>query len=227
MKQVKRILWGGMLIVLGVILALAACDVVDVNLFFDGWWALFIIIPCAVGALTDYDKTWDIIGIIVGVLLLLACQDAFNSRIVFRLIVPVAIIIVGLKMMFRGVRGSQDAAKRANSAGSSLPEDSAVFGKNSRSFAGEEFSAGEFTAAFGRLDCDLSDAVITDEAVIRANGIFGRVVLTLPADADVIVSSHALIGGVTNRHKGRGAGSAGAIRIYVSGSCAFGGVSIR
>lgn len=229
MKQVKRILWGGALIVLGALLALAACDVVDMDVFFDGWWALVIIVPCTIGALTDYDKTWDIIGIVVGVLLLLACQEVFNARLVSRLEVPVVLILIGLRMMLKGAfsRGDQEAARRANSAGSGLPECSTVFRRCRRDYTGQNFSGGEFTAAVGRLDCDLSGAAITDEAVIRANGIFGRVTLILPADADVIVSSHGLFGGVTNRRMGGGVGTAGAIRIYVSGSCAFGGVTIR
>ncbi len=229
MKQVKRILWGGALIVLGVLLTLAECGVVAVDPFFDGWWALLIIIPCTIGALTDYDKTWDIVGIIVGVLLLLASQDAFNARMVFRLVLPVTIILLGLRLVLKGTfaRGGQEAARRAWSAGSSLPEYSALFRSSSRDYSGEDFSGGEFTAAFGRLDCDLSGAVISHESVIRVNGIFGRVVLTLPADADVVISSHAIFGGVTDKRVGNGAGTAGTIRVYVSGSCAFGGVTIR
>ena len=229
MKQVKRMLWGVMFIVLGVILSLDAFDVVRMDLFFDGWWALFIIVPCTIGALTDYDKAWDIVGIVVGILLLLVSQDAFNAQLVGKLVVPVVLILVGLRLMWRGIfaRGSQEAARRAMAAGKSLPEYSAVFSRQSRDFAGENFSGGEFTASFGRLDCDLTGATITDEAVIRANGIFGRVVLTLPADADVMVSSHGLFGGMTNGRTHGGTGTAGAIRIYVSGSCALGGVSLR
>ncbi len=31
-------------------------------MLFDGWWTLFIIVPCAIGLITDRDKTGSIIG---------------------------------------------------------------------------------------------------------------------------------------------------------------------
>ena len=57
MKKVNSILWGIALVALGVILALNAFGITDINIFFDGWWTLFIIVPCAIGLVTDRDKT--------------------------------------------------------------------------------------------------------------------------------------------------------------------------
>ena len=45
MKKAGNILWGIVLIVIGVIFALNALDITSIDIFFDGWWTLFIIIP--------------------------------------------------------------------------------------------------------------------------------------------------------------------------------------
>lgn len=45
MKNVRNVLWGIVLIAVGVIIALHAFGVADINIFFDGWWTLFIIVP--------------------------------------------------------------------------------------------------------------------------------------------------------------------------------------
>ena len=55
MKKLNGILWGAALIALGVIWVLNRTNVIDINLFFDGWWTLFIIVPCAIGLITERD----------------------------------------------------------------------------------------------------------------------------------------------------------------------------
>ena len=49
MKNITKILWGTTLIAVGGIIALNAFGIADIELFFDGWWTLFIIVPCLVG----------------------------------------------------------------------------------------------------------------------------------------------------------------------------------
>ena len=45
MKKFSQILWGLAFIALGIILILNVTQVTDIDLFFDGWWTLFIIVP--------------------------------------------------------------------------------------------------------------------------------------------------------------------------------------
>ena len=73
-----NILLGIVLIVLGIILLLKAFGIADINIFFDGWWTLFIIVPAAIGLFTDKDKTGNIIALVIGVLLLLASRDLIS-----------------------------------------------------------------------------------------------------------------------------------------------------
>lgn len=49
MKNITKILWGTALIAVGGIIALNAFGITGIELFFDGWWTLFIIVPCLVG----------------------------------------------------------------------------------------------------------------------------------------------------------------------------------
>ena len=80
MKKASNLLWGIILVAVGVILAMNALGFASIDIFFDGWWTLFIIVPCAIGLFTDYDKTGHLIGICIGVFLLLCCQDILNFR---------------------------------------------------------------------------------------------------------------------------------------------------
>ena len=44
MKKTTVILWGAVLIIIGALFAMNALGV-GVDLFFEGWWTLFIIVP--------------------------------------------------------------------------------------------------------------------------------------------------------------------------------------
>ena len=57
MKKTTSIIWGIALVAIGVVLGLNAFGVTDIELFFDGWWTLFIIVPSAVGLFREKDKT--------------------------------------------------------------------------------------------------------------------------------------------------------------------------
>ncbi len=75
MKKASSVIWGILLIAAGVIFALNTLNIADIDIFFSGWWTLFIIAPCGVGLFTEREKTGNIIGIAIGVFLLLCCQD--------------------------------------------------------------------------------------------------------------------------------------------------------
>ena len=107
MKKISSVLWGIVLVVIGAIFALNSLNITDIDVFFDGWWTLFIIVPCAVGLFTEREKTRNIIGIAVGVLLFLCCREILSFSLLWKLLVPALIIIVGLKMVFSGIFGNK------------------------------------------------------------------------------------------------------------------------
>ena len=80
MKKIENTVIGLILIIIGVIIGLNAFHITNIDLFFDGWWTLFIIVPCFFGLFKDQDKTGNIIGLIVGIYLLLYCQGLINFQ---------------------------------------------------------------------------------------------------------------------------------------------------
>ena len=86
MKKFGNVLWGIVLIVIGLIIGGNALGITNINIFFDGWWTLFIIIPCFIGLFKDNEKTGNLIGLLIGVALLLACQDILDFGLILSLI---------------------------------------------------------------------------------------------------------------------------------------------
>lgn len=225
MKKASRVLWGIVLIAAGVVLALNVLEITDINIFFDGWWTLFIIVPCAVGLFTEREKTGNIIGIVIGVILLLCCQGILSFSMLWKLLVPAVIVIVGLKLVFTGLSGNKanEIIKKQRLEGKEPKSGCAIFSGCDLNCDGEVLEGLELTAVFGGVKCDLRNAIIEKDCAIQVSAIFGGIDILAPDNINVKVSSTSIFGGVSNKT----AVHPNAPTIYVSGTCMFGGVEIK
>ncbi|MGN0107302.1 MAG: LiaF transmembrane domain-containing protein [Hominilimicola sp.] len=227
MKKTSNILWGIVLIALGVIFGLKVLGIIDMDIFFDGWWTLFIIVPCIVGLFTDHDKTGSIIGILVGVALLLACQGLFDFGIIWKLIAPVIIVLIGIKLILKGTRHNQSVRllQEMNESGVPLRQCCAVFSGQNVDYTGEVFDGAELTAVFGGIKCDLRNAVIEKDAVINVCCVFGGVDLFIPSNVNIKVCANSIFGGISDeKHRNS---ENNTVTLYINGTCLFGGVDIK
>ena len=111
MKKFKSIIGGLVLIALGIIVALNVLGVTDIDLFFDGWWTLFIIVPCFIGLFDKGSKTGNFIGLFIGISLLLACRDIVDMGTLLKLALPAALIIIGFSVIFKGISDKKISEK--------------------------------------------------------------------------------------------------------------------
>lgn len=225
MKKMSNWLWGIFFILVGVIFAINALGVADINIFFDGWWTLFIIVPCFIGLFNDEDKKGSIIGLLIGGLLLLGCLDVINFDLIWKLMVPIVLVIIGLSFIFKDAFNSKikEEIKKLNKSGNK--EYSATFSGQDLDFSNEEFSGCTLNAVFGGVKCDLREAIIKEDALINASSIFGGITILVPNDVNVKIKSTAVFGGVSDERKKKT--KDGQITIYVEATTVFGGIEIK
>ncbi len=226
MKKSNKIIWGIVLVIAGILLAVNSLGIANIDIFFDGWWTLIIIIPCLIGFFTDGDKTGSLIGLAVGVVLLLCSQNIIDWDLVSKLIVPVLVVIVGAKLIF-GTFKSNKSTKVMDevvSTGGKVSAVTATFSGQDVHYNGEVFTGAELNAIFGGIECDLRSAVIDKDCVIKVTAIFGGIDIILPPNVNVKVNSNSFFGGISNKSKN---GNTNAVTIYIEGTCLFGGVDIK
>ena len=227
MRKISKILWGIALISVGVIFALNAFGITDIELFFDGWWTLFIIVPCLVGIFSEREKTGNIIGLVIGVFLLLCCQNVLGFDMLWKLAVPAIIVIIGLKLIFGAIFGDKAIKMLVESRqnGDNIKIGCATFSGQNLNFDGEQFDGAELTAVFGGVKCDLRNAVIEKDCAITATSIFGGIDILVPDYVNVKINSNSIFGGVSD--KNHRPAVQGAVTIYINATCIFGGVEIK
>lgn len=200
MKKSSNIVWGIVLIGLGVIFGLNALGVTHINVFFTGWWTLFIIIPSFIGLIKDSEKTWSLICLIIGVVLLLGVNDKIPFELIGKLLLPIVLVIIGLSLLFKDTMTKQ-LKERLEKAERGKDSYVATFG-GTKEMIVDEFKGCELNAIFGGLDLDLTNATIKKDCVIKASAIFGGITIRLPKDVNVKTISTSIFGGTDNDHKG-------------------------
>lgn len=223
MDRINRILWGLVFIVLGVIIALNVFNIIDFNIFFRGWWLVFIIVPSFIGLFnnTNESKMGNIVGLVIGVLLLLMCNNLIRFDIIIKLFIPAIFVIIGLYLILGSSINSKVKEKINSTNKDNLESIVATFAeKNEKP---NKFNGAKVDAIFGSVYLDLSESSIKNESVIVATGIFGSVNIKVPEDVEVKIKSTPIFGGVSNKSKGKNEKKI----IYIEAYAVFGSVDIK
>lgn len=229
MKKTKAIIWGAVLIIAGLGWALSSLGLIEVDIFFEGWWTLFIIVPCTISLFTSPNKVSAAVGLVVGVLLLLSAREIITWDMIVKLVIPAIIVLIGIKLIANAF-----SEKKTEKIEESLRKNAGDLDNVFCLFTGEEvkmegkaFRGAELNAIFGSIDYDLRGAVIEPDCAIKATAIFGGIDIIVPENVKVRVKSTGIFGGTSNKARKPDDGEENVITLYVSSLALFGGVDIK
>ena len=223
MKKVENLIWGAVFIVIGLVLGLNALGVTNIDIFFDGWWSLFIIVPSVVSIIKNYKDVSAYIWLAIGIALLLSAQGILDMSVIGKLILPAVLVAIGVGIIFKD-RVSSRANEEIDELNKSNKEEFyATFSGQKLNFAGDEFKGVSLNAIFGGIDLDLKNANIVEDKIINATSVFGGINIFVPENVNIQVKSTSIFGGVNNKTKNKDEQPT----IYVKAFCLFGGVDIK
>lgn len=247
--RLSNILWGLAFIIVGICYAGNAFNWWNFDLFFEGWWTLFIIVPCLWGLIVNGFGLGKLIGLIVGLILLLSEQQIINSEFIDKMIFPIILVVIGINILSDGRYKKEkeidsdysienDKSNNINTDKINLNKEytdekeiskeknyTAIFSGIEERITNELFRHANLLALFGGIDFDLKDSYIENEAKIKVVCIFGGVDIFLPKNVKVRVSSVPILGGTSNLAENSSDDNAPII--YVEAICICGGVDIK
>lgn len=224
MKDKGNLIWGIILIVIGLIIGLNSLGIANINIFFDGWWTLFIIIPSLVDIIKRPSKGESYVWLAVGVVLLLCAQGILSFKIIGKLILPAILVGIGLSILLKDKVGAKVEEKIKNLNQDGLEEYYATFSGQEINPKGDEFKGANLNAIFGGIDLNLIEAQIPKDTLINVTSVFGGVDIKVPSNVNVKVKSTSIFGGVDNKVKKY---NESLPTIYVKAFCLFGGADIK
>ena len=227
--KLNNILWGIFLIGIGVILGLNALDITNINLLFDGWWTLLIIIPSFIDLFDENEnKIGSFVWLVIGVCLLFSCLGIISFSKIWKVAFPALMISLGLALIFKDLVNSKIKKKisKLNKEKGNKKEYYAVFSEQDVKLSGNGFGGCKLNAIFGGIKYDLTSEDFDGGVVIDATAIFGGIDIIVPNDVCVEISAFPLFGGVCDKRKTNALKDNKKI-IYINATCMFGGVEIK
>lgn len=218
MRSKYSIICGIIIVLIGVLFLGNSLSFWDINLFFAGWWTLFIIVPSLLGLFKKETVFASMFFLLIGILLLLACQNIINFSMILRISIPVLIIMIGLVFIFK----KNECSKKGTN--DNLPEYIGIFGGTENKVA-DNFKGCSCITVFGGVDLDLSEATITEDIIIECVSVFGGIDIKVPDNVNIKISGAPIFGGVENRSFKKP--DVNAFTIYINYVCVFAGIELK
>lgn len=222
------LIFGFIIIAIGVVLLLDNLGVVSAHDFLRLWPLAFIAV--GVSKLAESrgsgGRLWGAFLTIAGVVLLLRNLGYVDIRL--SVVWPLLLIGFGLSLLWGALEREKYRGKaRPESAVNSL-NDWAIFGGGKRRLNTDDFQGGEVLAIFGGYQIDLRNArMALDEVRIDANAMFGGVEIRVPETWSVNTQGVGLFGGYEDKSIQPVLDTPGMKRLIIKGFAIFGGVEVR
>ncbi len=205
----RKFLIGTLLIIAGVLVAGYNLELIDINLFFDGWWTLLIIIPSLFGIFKKNTFEISCFGLIFGGAFLL--QEQLLIRNAWDVFLPAILLTVGFSILFNSSKKKIVTDKKYK----------ALCNVISPKISGEVKEDLEIGAILGGLKLDLTEAEIQEDINIKVSSILGGIEIRVPQNVNVNIGYDKLIlGDCKNKTKNVNSSKNKNINLFVE---SFGG----
>lgn len=101
-KNIK--IWSVALILLGTMNIICSLNIINEDLFFKGFWSLFIIIPSIISMVITEEKKSNLIMMIFGFIFFLIEKDILLDTLAFQLITSLLGITSGLIILIKTIK---------------------------------------------------------------------------------------------------------------------------
>lgn len=220
-QRIGNVLWGIFFLAIGVGIVGNLFGIWEFQLFFRGWWTLFLIIPSLISIFSKGPSGVNVFLLLIG-LMMIACERGYMEWQMFgKLILPLFFIAIGLGIVIRNLL---HIGRRRIVIPSGMKKSETVVFSGKRYVMENEFYGMDADAVFGGVTLDLRHAVILQDISMDLAAIFGGVEVMLPENVRVEVNYTALFGGVSNA---RAKGPEEVPTVYINATAIFGGVEVK
>ncbi len=221
-KRIGNVLWGLVFVSIGIGVLGGMSGAWEFQLFFDGWWTLFLIVPAVIHIVENGIRISNTLWLLAGVSMLAACRDLITWDTLAALFLPSVFIVIGVILIFKNL--FHIGIRKVSIKTSDKKTESVVF-SGKKLLIEEEFPGMDCEAIFGGITLDLRRAVITQNVSIDALAVFGGIEILLPVNVKVRLGDTSLFGGCSNHFISNK--DSEAPTVYVNATALFGGVEVK
>jgi len=221
----KRVVLGGVLIVIGALLLLGSMDILDVNIFSPPF--IFTIIGLIILFKTNKKLLG---GIFTGIGLFFLLEEHIpNLHYPNGIIFPVLLIALGIYIILNHRKKDVTEVERKGFLKKDVIDDVSIFGGGSKIISSDNFKGGNITAIFGGSEINLTGCKLAEgEQIIDVLTVFGGTTILVPKNWNVVVNVTSILGGFSDKSiKDPGVMPDQTRTLYIKGLAMFGGGEVK
>ncbi len=231
-SKITKIIIGILFIVLGALWLIEATGIFDfeVNLFFDGWWAVLCMVIFLISIVSDGPNFGNILCFCIFLVLFLDAQEWIPVDInIWLLLFAVIVLFIGGKIVLSAFRKPQVRITSENSFSGTATQvgdevnrthTKYVFTGENVCFSGVTVGNISYEISFGSLTLDFTGATFTENSYLSVNTNFGETKIILPAGVKADVMKDVAFGSVKDI-------SVGTTPVRMKLDCAFGAITVK
>lgn len=229
--QRAGVLFGSVVLAVGVILLLNQQGILDAAQIFPFFWPVVFLaggLLSLTRSTASGGRVWGGILTTAGILMFL--DRLGYARFSFHALWPLVLIGVGLTLVWRTLEGNAPASSGSSPVpDANLVNQFAAFGGGELKSDAKDFRGGEVLTVFGGYQVDLRKAAIArSPAILHANAMFGGIEIRVPRTWRVVLDGLPLLGGYSDETEHPDAqGGAPVPELIVKGFASFGGVVVK
>jgi len=224
----KRVVLGGVLVVIGALLLLNSLEILDRNIF--SWWSFIFII---IGLFILFKSNKKVLGGVftgIGIFLLLkGALHHIDPSIPEIGLLPIIFIALGIYIIMNHRRRGGGATDKHDLFKKDLLDDVSIFGGGSKIVSSDNFRGGNITSVFGGSEINLTGCKLAEgDQIIDVLLIFGGTTIVVPRDWNVIVNVTSILGGFSDKRiRDPGVIPDQSRTLYLKGLAMFGGGEVK
>jgi predicted membrane protein len=228
-KTDKRILLGGILILVGALLLMASMKVLDVSIshIIFSWPFIFTIIGLFILLNTNKKLLG---GILTGLGIFFLLPRIFPYvQYHGGTVIPIILIALGIYIIFNHRKKNLLDPEKQGFLKKDLIDDVSIFGGGTKIISSDSFKGGNITAVFGGSEINLTGCRLADgDQIVDVLMIFGGTTIVVPRDWNVVVNVTSILGGFSDKSiKDPNVLPDQSRTLYIKGLAMFGGGEIK
>jgi len=197
----KRVLLGGILIILGGIFFISTWIYENFNpwnIIFS-WGSLWLVLGVVILVKTDKKILGSILS---GIGLFLLLGDFIPQLSKPGIIIPIIFILLGMYIIIkkRKLDSGSEFTSDSSKVNRDKIDDVSIFGGGTKIISSSNFQGGNITAIFGGSEINLINCQLAEgDNVLDVLCVFGGTTIVLPKEWDVVINVTSILGGFSNK----------------------------
>jgi predicted membrane protein len=228
-KTDKRVLLGGILIVIGALMLLASMNIFDFSIsrIIFSWPFVFTVVGSII-LLNTNKKLFG--GILTGIGIFFLIPRIFPYvHYSGGIVIPVILIAIGIYIVLNHKKKELSESEKQGFYKKDIIDDVSIFGGGTKIISSDNFRGGNITAVFGGSEINLTGCRLADgDQIIDALMVFGGTTIVVPKDWNVVVNITSILGGFSDKSiKDPNILPDQSRTLYVKGLALFGGGELK